>query len=115
MNTFFIIFAMYIINNLNFKRMKKFLEKIANIQKDKILHFAVSYVLVHILSVALRGVLNCPFDAIGVAWAVSLFVVGLLLKEIIIDKERADSGDWLADVLGGTLSAIIQVIYVLTL
>ena len=80
----------------------KLFNKLGAIPVDKLLHFIVSYVLVHILSFVLHFFIACPFDAIGVSWAVTLFVVGFFLKEIIIDKERADSGDWLADVLGGT-------------
>ena len=88
-------------------RMNEIIKAIASIPYDKVLHAFISYVVAHILCVLLHVAIHDVFLVCGISWAVTVFLIGVVYKEFLHDKERADSGDFAADLVGGTLSVLI--------
>jgi VanZ family protein len=82
------------------KVLKSIYNWIVNVEKDKLLHFIVMFIITLITYGVIMKVAHNKVSAIGISWFVS-FIIGIA-KEVYDEHKHhnAEEGDWIADVLG---------------
>ena len=86
--------------------MKKFIEALASIDKDKWMHFILCFIITQV-SFAI-----CHACGLGTAWAIPTFLLGIgagIAKEVHDSKHGGifDRFDFTADFIGALLAIII--------
>ena len=80
--------------------MKQLYNKLVNVEKDKLLHFIVMFIITLIIYGVAAKITHSKVSAIGISWFVS-FAIGIA-KEAYDEHKRhdAEEGDWIADMVG---------------
>jgi VanZ family protein len=80
--------------------MKQLYNKLTNVEKDKLLHFIVMFIITLIIYGVVENITHSKVSAIGISWFVS-FAIGIA-KEAYDEHKRhdAEEGDWIADMVG---------------
>jgi VanZ family protein len=80
--------------------MKQLYNKLINVEKDKLLHFIVMFIITLIIYGVVENITHSKISAIGISWFVS-FAIGIAKEAYSEYKHHdAEEGDWIADVLG---------------
>lgn len=94
--------------------MKKIIDKIiqwlAHWPKDKVMHFALSFVIAIIAGCFMKICGGDKWDITAAAWFAGFFAG--VIKEVYDEYRHGDSDekDWAADVVGTTLGTIVALI-----
>jgi VanZ family protein len=82
------------------KVLKSIYNWIVNVEKDKLLHFIVMFILTLAVYGVAAKITHSKVSAIGISWFVS-FIIGIAKEAYDEHKHHnAEEGDWIADVLG---------------
>lgn len=80
--------------------MKRLYNKLVNVEKDKLLHFIVMFIITLIIYGVAAKITHSKVSAIGISWFVS-FTIGIAKEAYDEHKHHdAEEGDWIADMIG---------------
>jgi VanZ family protein len=80
--------------------MKRLYNKLVNVEKDKLLHFIVMFIITLIIYGVAAKITHSKVSAIGISWFVS-FAIGIAKEAYDEHKHHdAEEGDWVADMIG---------------
>ena len=80
--------------------MKHLYNKLINVEKDKLLHFIVMFIITLIIYGVAAKITHSKVSAIGISWFVS-FAIGIAKEAYDEHKHHdAEEGDWIADMIG---------------
>ena len=80
--------------------MKRLYNKLVNVEKDKLLHFIVMFIITLIIYGVAAKITHSKVSAIGISWFVS-FAIGIAKEAYDEHKHHdAEEGDWIADMIG---------------
>ena len=80
--------------------MKHLYNKLTNVEKDKLLHFIVMFIITLIIYGVAAKITHSKVSAIGISWFVS-FTIGIVKEAYDEHKHHdAEEGDWIADMIG---------------
>lgn len=80
--------------------MKQLYNKLTNVEKDKLLHFIVMFIITLIIYGVVAKITHSKVSAIGISWFVS-FAIGIAKEAYDEHKHHnAEEGDWIADMVG---------------
>lgn len=80
--------------------MKQLYNKLINVEKDKLLHFIVMFIITLIIYGVAAKTTHSKVSAIGISWFVS-FIIGIAKEAYDEHKHHdAEEGDWIADMVG---------------
>lgn len=80
--------------------MKHLYNKLTNVEKDKLLHFIVMFIITLIIYGVAAKITHSKVSAIGISWFVS-FAIGIAKEAYDEHKHHdAEEGDWIADMVG---------------
>ena len=80
--------------------MKRLYNKLVNVDKDKLLHFIVMFIITLIIYGVAAKITHSKVSAIGISWFVS-FAIGIAKEAYDEYKHHnAEEGDWIADMVG---------------
>lgn len=80
--------------------MKRLYNKLVNVEKDKLLHFIVMFIITLIIYGVAAKITHSKVSAIGISWFVS-FAIGIAKEAYDEHKHHdAEEGDWIADMVG---------------
>jgi VanZ family protein len=80
--------------------MKHLYNKLTNVEKDKLLHFIVMFIITLIIYGVAAKITHSKVSAIGISWFMA-FAIGIAKEAYDEHKHHnAEEGDWIADVLG---------------
>ena len=80
--------------------MKHLYNKLTNIEKDKLLHFIVMFIITLIIYGVAAKITHSKASAIGISWFVS-FIIGIAKEAYDEHKHHdAEDGDWIAGMVG---------------
>ena len=80
--------------------MKHLYNKLTNVEKDKLLHFIVMFIITLIIYGVAAKITHSKVSAIGISWFVS-FAIGIAKEAYDEHKHHdAEEGDWIADMIG---------------
>ena len=80
--------------------MKHLYNKLVNVEKDKLLHFIVMFIITLIIYGVAAKTTHSKVSAIGISWFVS-FAIGIAKEAYDEQKHHdAEEGDWIADMVG---------------
>ena len=80
--------------------MKRLYNKLVNVEKDKLLHFIVMFIITLIIYGVVAKITHSKVSAIGISWFVS-FIIGIAKEAYDEHKHHdAEEGDWIADMVG---------------
>lgn len=95
--------------------MKKIMEWLTGIGKDKWIHFTVCLIVSLLAGIVTKSLYPnlCPAEIACVSWVVG-YMVGLG-KEIYdeIKTKSSDPYDWAADLIGATLGTVVVLLFVI--
>lgn len=95
--------------------MKKIMEWLTDIGKDKWIHFTVCLIVSLLAGIVTKSLYPnlCPAEIACVSWVVG-YMVGLG-KEIYDEIKTKSSGpyDWAADLIGATLGTVVVLLFVI--
>lgn len=95
--------------------MKKIIDWIVGIGKDKWIHFTVCLIVSLLAGIVTKSIYPnlCPAKIACVSWVVG-YMVGLG-KEIYdeIKTKSSDPYDWAADLIGATLGTVVVLLFVI--
>lgn len=82
------------------KVLKSIYNWIVNVEKDKLLHFIVMFIITLTVYTICSKITHSKVSSIGVSWFVS-FVIGIAKEAYDEHKHHnAEEGDWIADMVG---------------
>lgn len=80
--------------------MKQLYNKLTNVEKDKLLHFIVMFIITLITYSIASKITHSKVSAIGISWFVP-FAIGIAKEAYDEHKHHdAEEGDWIADMVG---------------
>ena len=80
--------------------MKRLYNKLVNVEKDKLLHFIVMFIITLIIYGVAAKITHSKVSAIGISWFV-FFIIGIAKEAYDEHKHHdAEEGDWIADMIG---------------
>lgn len=89
------------------KLLKSFYKWLVNVEKDKLLHFIVIFIITLIIYGIVVRITNSKISAIGISWFASLLIG--VSKEVYDEYKyhNAEEGDLVADAIGFATGLII--------
>ena len=82
------------------KLLKSIYNWIINVEKDKLLHFIVMFIITLTVYGVAAKITHSKVSAIGISWFVS-FIIGIAKESYDEHKHHdAEEGDWIADMVG---------------